>query len=120
MTCYCFRRGAQLQTRPPTRARRARCRQPFGGCPTANDATHVRFDSGPSQTERLFVDGTREIRFPDGTLKRVDAAGVATSEFANGRVMIEYPNGIKARARLCAAGPAYCCSRLLSLRTLGR
>ena len=58
--------------------------------------------SSSQQTEKLFPDGRKEVRFPDGTVKRVQPGGEEESVFpdgtvqrllANGDMVIEYTNG---------------------------
>ena len=55
-----------------------------------------------AQHETHFLDGSKEIQFPDGTVKSVSVDGVHQSLFPDGTSMIEHPDGTKVCVCRCS------------------
>lgn len=47
------------------------------------------------QVEKSWLDGTKEIRFPDGTVKTISPNGESVSQFADGVVVRELRDGTR-------------------------
>ena len=61
---------------------------------THPDGTEV-FEFPNGQSERHLTDGSKSIRFNDGTLKKISPSGKAESIFPDGTRLVEHPNGVR-------------------------
>jgi len=90
-----YKSGLEVYEFPSGQVRRSSLSPSFFLSCHLSPYAHQLFVPSISQVEKSWLDGTKEIRFPDGTVKTISPNGESVSQFADGVVVRELRDGTR-------------------------